>query len=145
MEEYMVKEEQDIVRIYVVNSNTGHIVRSESILTNEPLIKIAERYKTKDSIVITVASNFYCFYITDGGYFCEATNDILIIDFFKEVLGGLYDNARDSFHIEYGRVATLWQPINGADSSKYEELLNCINNIWETRYYSRLLRRGKND
>lgn len=142
----MINEEKDKVQIYVINSNTGYVVRSERIITNESLITVSERYTTKDSIVITAIPNsFYCFYITDGAYFCEATNDILIIDFFKDVLGGLYDNARDSFHIEYGRVATLWQPFNGEDRGKYETLLNCIDNIWETRYYSRFLRRGKHD
>lgn len=134
----MINEEKYEVIIHVVNSNTGRVVRSEAILTNETLITIAERYATKDSIVITLIPNsFYCFYIKDGAYFCEAINDILIIDFFEDVLGGLYDNARDSFHIEYGRVSALWQPISGVDSSKYVELLNCIDNIWETRYYSR--------
>lgn len=136
----MINEEKNTVKVYVINSNTGRIVRSEVFLTNEPLITIAERYITKDSIVIAVVSNFYCFCFTDGAYFCDATNDILIIDFFKEVLSGLYDNARDSFHIEYGRVATLWKPISGVDSSKYVELLNCINNIWETRYYPRFIK-----
>lgn len=140
-----MKEEKYNVRIYVVNSNTGHVVRSEFMLTNEALITIAERYKTKDSIIITlIPDSFYCFYITDEAYFCEATNDILIIDFFKDVLGGLYDDARDSFHIEYGRVSSLWQPISDVDS-RYVELLNCIYNIWETRYYSRYFRRNKHD
>lgn len=137
----MINKEKNIVKVYVINSNTGHIVRSESFLTNDELITIAERYISEDSIVITVMSNFYCFCFTDGAYFCVVPNDILIIDFFKDVLGGLYDNARDSFHIEYGRVATLWQPTNDQSTSKYEELLKCIDNIWETRYYSRFLRR----
>lgn len=139
----MFNVEKEHVKIYVINSNTGHIVRSETLLTNEELITIAERYTTKDSIVITTVSNFYCFCFTDGAYFCAVPKDILIIDFFKEVLSGLYDNARDSFHIEYGRVATLWQPINDENISKYETLLNCIDDIWETRYYSRFLRRKK--
>ena len=120
-------------------------IPAEKFSENDELITIAERYITEDSIVITVISNFYCFCFTDGAYFCVVPNDILIIDFFKDVLGGLYDNARDSFHIEYGRVATLWQPFNGEDRGKYETLLECIYNIWETRYYSRFLRRGKHD
>lgn len=141
----MINEEKDNVRIYVINTNTGHIVRSESIITNEALITIAKRYVTKDSIVITLIPNFYCFHIKGKSYFCDATNDTVIIDFFKEVLSGLYDNARDSYHIEYGRVATICQYTNTVDPSKYDTLLTCIDNIWETRYYSRCLRRGKND
>lgn len=141
----MINEEKTNVKVYVINSNTGHIVRSETLLTNEELITIAVRYITKDSIVITTVSNFYCFCFIDGAYFCAVPDDILIIDFFKEVLSGLYDNARDSFHIEYGRVATLWQPINDENISKYTTLLKCIDDIWETRYYSRFLRRGKHD
>jgi hypothetical protein len=141
----MINEEKDNVRIYVINTNTGHIVRSESIITNEALITIAKRYVTKDSIVITLIPNFYCFHIKGKSYFCDGTNDNVIIDFFKDVLSGLYDNARDSFHIQYGRVATICQYTNTVDPSKYDILLTCIDDIWETRYYSRFLRRGKND
>ena len=142
----MINEEKDDVRIFVINSNTGHIVRSETMLTNESLIKVAKRYETKDSIVITLISNsFYCFYISGEAYFCESTKDIEIINFFKDVLSGLYDNARDSFHIEYGRVSTICKFVKTVVPSKYDVLLSCIDNIWETRYYSRLLRRSKND
>lgn len=140
-----IKEEKNNVKIYVINSNTGHIVRSESVITNEPLITIAKRYATKDVIVIVSITNFYCFYIKGKSYYCEAANDNVIIDFFEEVLSGLYDNGRDSYHIEYGRVATICKYTNTVDHSKYDILLTCIDNIWETRYYSRFLMRGKNE
>lgn len=140
-----INEEKNNVKIYVINSNTGHIVRSESIITNESLITIVMRYETKDSIVVASISNvFYCFYINREVYFYNVTFSTVLIDFFNDVLSGLYDNARDSFHIQYGRVAILCQVIN-EKSSKYDVILSCIDNIWETRYYSRFLRRGKND
>lgn len=142
----MFNEEKDNVQIYVINSNTGHVVRSERIVTNESLITVAERYATKDSIVVASISNvFYCFYINRKVYLCATTTDTVLIDFFTEVIDGLYDNARDSFHITYGRVATLCESINTVDHSKYDAILTCIDDIWETRYYSRFLRRGKND
>ncbi len=142
----MINEEKDNVRILVINSNTGHIVRSEIISTNESLKTIAKRYYTKDSIVITLTPNsFYCFYSSGEAYFLESTKDIEIINFFKDVLSGLYDNARDSFHIEYGRVVTICKFVKTVVPGKYDTLLSCIDNIWETRYYSRLLRRCKND
>ena len=142
----MINEENNNVRIHVINSNTGHIVRSEVICTCEPIITIVKRYSTKDSIVIASIDNFcHCFYIKDELYIFEVSSSVELIDFLKDVLGGLYDNARDSFHIQYGRVLTLSQFIKGVDHSKYEILLNCIDDIWETRYYSRFLRRGKND
>lgn len=134
----MINEEKDNVRICVINSNTGHIVRTEIISTNDPLITVAKRYNTKDSIVVTLTPNsFYCFYISGEAYFCEPTKDTEIINFFIDIISGLYDNARDSFHIEYGRVVTMCQYVNNVDSHKYRVLLNCIDNIWETRYYSR--------
>lgn len=142
----MIKEESDNVRIRVINSNTGNIVRSEELLTSESLITIAKRYATKESIVITSIPNiFYCFYIKGKVYLCEAINDSVIIEFFEEVLNGLYDDARDSFHIEYGRVATISQYVNTVDPSKYDDLLTCLDNIWETRYYSRFIKRRKNN
>lgn len=77
----MINEEKRSVQIYVINSNTGNMVRSERIVTNESLIT----------------------------------------------------------------VATICQHVNVADTSIYDVLLKCIDDIWETRYYSRFLRRGKND
>lgn len=140
----MFNEEKYNVRIFVINSNTGYIVRSETIFTNGSLITVAKRYATKDSIVITSISNaFYCYYIRGEAYLCDATNYNVVINFFDDVLMGLYDNARDSFHIEYGRVVTMCQYVINVDSCKYDVLLNCIDNIWGTRYYSRFLRRGK--
>lgn len=142
----MINEEKDDIQIYVINSNTGHVVRSECILTNESLITVAQGYATKDSIVVTsISEGFYCFYIKREPYFFGIKNNIELINFFNDVIGGLYDNARDSFHIQYGRVITLYQLITTENSSKYETILNCIYNIWEARYYSRCLRRGKND
>ena len=142
----MINEEKDNVRIYVINSNTGHTVRSEVILTAESLITVAKRYATKDSIVVTsIPEVFYCFYINRKAYCCSASTDGVLIDFFEEVIDGLYDNARDSFHIKYGRVATLCESINTVNPSKYDSMLSCIDDIWETRYYLRFLRRGKND
>lgn len=139
-----MNEEISRVKVVVINSNTGHIVRSEVICTGEPLSTIIKRYRTKDSIVIASLDNiYYCFYIKDESYIFSTSVSVELIEFFKDVLAGLYDNVRDSFHVEYGRVATLCQSIDNVDYCKYEVILNCIEDIWETRYYSRLLRREK--
>lgn len=141
-----MNEEINRVKVVVINSNTGHIVRSEVLYTDESLLTIVQMYSTKDSIVMASIDNIcYCFYIKDELYIFSTSISVELIEFFKDVLGGLYDNARDSFHIQWGRVATLCQQINGVDYSKYEVILNSIDDIWETRYYSRFLRRGKND
>ena len=59
------------------------------------------------------------------------------LEFFNNVINGLYDNARDAYHIQYGRVMALLQSYGEPDTT---ELLTCIDNIWETRYYSKLSR-----
>lgn len=139
-----MNEEINLVKVVVINSNTGYIVRKEAISTGEPLLKIVKRYATKDSIVIALIDNIcHCFYIKDELYIFGSSNSEELIDFFKDVLNGLYDSARDSFHIQYGRVATLCQLMECVDTSKYEVILNCIYDIWETRYYTRFLRRKK--
>jgi hypothetical protein len=141
-----MNEEINRVKVVVINSNTGHIVRSEALYTDESLLTIVQRYSTKDSIVtVSIDNTCYCFYIKDELYIFSTSISVELIEFFKDVLGGLYDNARDSFHIQWGRVATLCQQINDVDYSKYEDILNSIDDIWGTRYYSRFLRRGKND
>lgn len=139
-----MNEKVNNVKVVVINSNTGYIVRNEVICTGEPILKIVKRYATKDSIVnVSIDNIIHCFYIKSKLYIFNASKSIELINFFKDVLGGLYDNVRDSFHIEYGRVATLCQSIDNVDYSKYEVILNCIDDIWETRYYSRFLRREK--
>lgn len=141
-----MNEEINRVKVVVINSNTGHIVRSEVLYTDESLLTIVQMYSTKDSIVtVSIDNTCYCFYIKDELYIFSTSISAELIEFFKDVLGGLYDNARDSFHIQWGRVATLCQQINDVDYSKYEDILNSIDDIWGTRYYSRFLRRGKND
>lgn len=141
-----MNEEINRVKVVVINSNTGHIVRSEVLYTDKSLLTIVQMYSTKDSIVtVSIDNTCYCFYIKDELYIFSTSISAELIEFFKDVLGGLYDNARDSFHIQWGRVATLCQQINDVDYSKYEVILNSIDDIWGTRYYSRFLRRGKND
>ena len=79
----MINTDRHNVRILVINSNTGKIVRNEEILTDKLLSRIARRYATKESIVITsIDDSIYCFYINNESYFCKANNDIVIINFF---------------------------------------------------------------
>ena len=142
----MYKELNNFVEIYVISENTGNIIRHAIVNTNEALLEKVKRYYVEDSIVTASIDNTcYCFYIKDELYIFSTSISAELIEFFKDVLGGLYDNARDSFHIQWGRVATLCQQINDVDYSKYEVILNSIDDIWGTRYYSRFLRRGKND
>lgn len=63
-----MNEEISRVKVVVINSNTGHIVRSEVICTDESLLTIIKRYSIKDSIVIASLDNIYCFYIKDELY-----------------------------------------------------------------------------
>lgn len=139
----MFNEARRYVRIRVIDSNTGNIVRSEEIFTDETLSRIACRFATKELIVIATRddNSFYCFYIRGESYYCAFSNDSAIINFFEEVISGLYDDARDSFHIKYGRVSTLCQCIDNTDSSKCDELLTCIDNLWNVRYYSRFIKK----
>lgn len=129
----MLNEERRNVRIRVIDFNTGAIVRSEEILSGESLSRIACRFATKDTTVIaSVDNSFYCYYINVDDFLCSSINDIEIISFFEDVLSGVYDYARDAYHIQYGRVIGLLQLRH---NYKHTVLLACINNIWNTRYY----------
>lgn len=129
----MFNEERSCVRIRVVDSNTGEIIRSKEILSSELLSRIACKEVIKDSTVVVSSDNiFYCFYINGETYFCSVAHDSVIINLFEEVISGAYDYARDAYHIQYGRVIALLAPLY---ELKYTELLTCIDNIWNTRYY----------
>lgn len=81
----MINEEKRGVQIYVINSNTGQVDRSECIVTNESLITVVERYATKDSIVVTLMPDvLYCFYINREVYMCTNNKtSIELINFLK--------------------------------------------------------------
>ena len=105
-----MNEEISRVKVVVINSNTGHIVRSEVICTGEPLLTIIKRYRTKDSIVIALLDNiYYCFYIKNESYIFSTSVSVELIEFFKDVLAGLYDNARDSFHSSHGKFSIFYK------------------------------------
>lgn len=138
-----MNEEINLVKTYVINENTGHIVRHEAVNTSEALLEIVKRHASKDAIVIASMDNFvYCFYIKGESYIITTTNtgaSSELIEFFKDVLAGLYDNDRDAFHTEKGRVMTLFQFIGDIDDSTVDVLFKCLGEIWVTRYYSRFL------
>lgn len=146
-----MNEENNLVKFYVINENTGYIVRHEIVNTDEELEKLVNRYYTAGYVVVTsIDDNAYCFYIKGEVYtFIKNSTSagVELIEFFKDTLAGLYDNARDAFHIEKGRVATMLAiySIKGIDGGTVDVILSCLDNIWRTRYYSRFLRRGKNE
>ena len=129
--------EQSITQ--VGSENTGYIIRHAIDNTNEALPEKAKRYYVEDSIVIALTHSFvYCFYIKGEIYIIEKNSTMAsseLIEFFKDVLCGLYDYARDSFYIKYGRVATLCQGDDNIYSRKYDELLTCVESLWNVRYY----------
>lgn len=141
----MDKVLNDFVEVYVINENTGHIVRHAIVYTSEELLEKVKRYATKDSIVIASMDRFvYCFYIKREAYVVTITKtgaSSKLINFFKDVLAGLYDNDRDAFYMEKGRVMTLFQFISDIDDSTVDVIINCLDDIWKTRYYSRFLRK----
>lgn len=141
----MSKTENNFVEVYVINENTGHIVRHAIVNTSERLLEKVNRYATKDSIVIASMDRFvYCFYIKRESYIITTTKkgaSSELINFFKDVLAGLYDNDRDAFYMEKGRVMTLFQFIGDIDGSIVDVLFKCLGDIWTTRYYSRFLRK----
>lgn len=142
----MSKPENNFVDLCVINSNTGNIVRKELIISGYTLMGLAKKYATKESIVITSTDKrIYCVYAQGEFYEFTTTNSpytIELIEFFNDVSLGLYDNARDAYHIRYGRVVTLLQ---FTDECPFIDILECIDNIWNTRYYSKFIKnRRKN-
>lgn len=137
----MSKSEHNFVDVSVINSNTGNIVRKELIISSDTLMEVAKKYATKESIVITsIDKTVYCVY--RHGEFYELTTinspyTIELIEFFNDVSLGLYDYSRDAYHIRYGRVSTLLQ---FTSECPFIDLLECIDSIWNTRYYSKFIK-----
>lgn len=133
----------DRVDIYVINSNTGHIVRSELVYVKENLLSTIKKYSTKNAIIIASTDRVYCIYIKEEMHILIKSdfNMMLFIDLFNDVIFGLYDNARDAYHVQYGFVIASLQDIDSAYNIDFDVLFKCVDSIWETRYYSRYYRR----
>ena len=136
----MINEEKNNVYIYVINDNTGHICNHLSISTEKSVFDIAQKYESKDRTVLVKKYNdVYCFCIK-GEFYILTTNTVLnkvLLEFIDDVLAGLYDHARDAFHIEMGKVLTLFKFVLGTyDDSAIDIIINWLSNIWVTRYYS---------
>ncbi len=138
------EKEKSLIYIRVINNNTGYIVRSELVATSESLTEVIKRYVDKDYTVIASVDNIdYCLYIKGEFHKFTAqnyTSIVLFIDFLNDVLNGFYDNVRDAYHIYYGKVMTHFQFIDNTCHVDYTALLNCLDNIWETRYYHRFIK-----
>lgn len=126
-------------KVTIIDDNTGRICKHISVITEVSIFDLAKEYISKDmTVLVKKESDGYCLY-NKGEFYTLSTytaDRTELIEFFNDVLGGLYDVSRDGFHIQYGRVATLCQIIY-ADYSECEFVLNCIDDIWETRYYSK--------
>lgn len=57
------------------------------------------------------------------------------ISVWRDVNNGLYDYARDAFHIEIGKLAMLLMlsDIENKESEEYK--IEVLQGIWEARYY----------
>lgn len=119
-------------KIEIIN-NTGRLRAGITVVTELSISTITQDYVTEDATVLVCGADLFCLY-WDGKYFFKSSMiKRSYLEFFHNVISGLYDNARDAYHIQYGRVMALLQSYGEPDTT---ELLTCIDNIWKTRYYS---------
>ena len=123
-------------KIKIINNNTGFLCEDITAVTEVSMSSIVQDYATEDVTILVEGADLFCLY-WDGKYFFKSSMiKHCYLEFFHNVINGLYDYARDAYHIQYGRVMELLQ-INGEYDSV--ELLTCIDNIWNTRYYTSIL------
>ena len=123
--------------IKIISNNTGLLCGEVTVVTEVPISSIVQEYATEDTTVLVRGDDLFCLYCNDKYFFKSSMIKHCYLEFFYNVINGLYDNARDTYHIQYGRVIELLQSYGEPDIT---ELLTCIDNIWETRYYSKLSR-----
>ena len=124
-------------KIKIIDNNTGHLYGDITAVTEASISSIVQDYILEDTTVLVCGADLFCLY-WNGKYFFKASMiKYCYLEFFNNVINDLYDNARDAYHIQYGRVMALLQSYGEPDTT---ELLTCIDNIWETRYYSKLSR-----
>lgn len=64
------------------------------------------------------------------------------ISLYQDVNNGLYDYARDAFHVEIGKLAMLLMlsDIENKESEEYK--IEVLKGIWEARYYQLAYKKG---
>lgn len=126
-------------KIEIIDNNTGRLWEGITAVTEISISTIIQDYVTEDATVLVYGADLFCLY-WNGKYFFKASMiKYCYLEFFNNVIKGLYDNARDAYHIQYGRVMALLQSYGEPDTT---ELLTCIDSIWNTRYYTILFNKG---
>ena len=122
--------------IKIIDNNTGCLCGEVTAVTEVSISSIVQDYISEDATVLVCGDDLFCLYWNDKSFFKSSMLKHCYLEFFNNVIKGLYDNARDAYHIQYGRVMALLYSYGEPDTT---ELLTCIDNIWETRYYSRFI------
>ena len=123
-------------KIKIIDNNTGRLCGDITAVTELSVFSIAQEYAIENRTVLVIGDDLFCLYWNDKYFFKSSMNRHCYLEFFYDVINGLYDNARDAYHIQYGRVIELLQSQGEHDTA---ELIMCIDNIRETRYYSRFI------
>lgn len=119
--------------------NMGHLCEDITAVTEVSISSITQDYAIEDRTVLVYGADLFCLYWNGKYFFKSSMIKYCYLEFFNNVIKGLYDNARDAYHIQYGRVMALLQSYGEPDTT---ELLTCIDSIWNTRYYTILFNKG---
>lgn len=122
--------------IKIIDNNKACLCGEITAVTEVSISSIVQDYISEDTTVLVSGDDLFCLYWNDKYFFKSSMIKHCYLEFFNNVINGLYDNARDAYHIQYGRVMALLYSYGEPDTT---ELLTCIDNIWETRYYSRFI------
>lgn len=128
--------------IKIIDNNTGRLCEEITAVTEVSISSIVQDYISEYATVLVCGDDLFCLYWNSKYFFKSSMINHFYLEFFHNVINGLYDDTRDGYHIQYGRVMTLLYSYGEPDIA---ELLTCIDDIWVTRYYSRFLRGSKND
>lgn len=139
-----IQEENKAMKFYVYafSAYTGRCVYASITRSTERIEVVADEYMSTNHFLVLVNSNVlnvcslcfsdkvYTLYIGSSKYRDRMLNLLY------EVTCGLYDNARDAFNIEFGRVIELLTQTD-VDEQQEEDILHMIYSLWELRYKSK--------
>jgi hypothetical protein len=94
-------------KIKIISNNTGHLCGDITVVTEVLISSIIQDYATEDMTVLLCGADLFCLYWNGKYFFKSSMIKDCYLEFFNNVIKGLYDNARDAYHIQYGRVMAL--------------------------------------
>lgn len=108
-------------KIKIIDNNTGGLRGDITAVTEVSISSIIQEYAKEDATVLVCGADLFCLY-WDGKYFFKSSMiKHCYLEFFHNVINGLYDNAIIAMSSNLGRLLAFLELSSFAEKERSEE------------------------